>query len=161
MPLQTPPPPSISPAQMNLLRVVAAMAWADGNLAEEEVDVMLDSFSGLFAADAPQKEELRQELRDYVMQNIPLEELIPKLQTIEERELVLRLGYAVINSSARTPEEELVNDDEAEAYQHLVKLLDFAPETVQRVEAEAIADLSHSEGLIERLTRHLGEFIGH
>lgn len=161
MPLQTPPPPSISPAQMNLLRVVAAMAWADGNLAEEEVDVMLDSFSGLFAADAPQKEELRQELRDYVMQNIPLEELIPKLQTIEERELVLRLGYAVINSSARTPEEALVNDDEAEAYQHLVKLLDFAPETVKRVEAEAIADLSHSEGLIERLTRHLGEFIGH
>ncbi|GAB4462582.1 MAG: hypothetical protein OHK0037_13720 [Elainellaceae cyanobacterium] len=161
MPLQTPPPPSISPGQMNLLRVVAAMAWADGNLAEEEVDVMLDSFSGLFAADAPQKEELRQELRDYVMQNIPLEELIPKLQTIEERELVLRLGYAVINSSARTPDEELVNDDEAEAYQHLVKLLDFAPETVKRVEEEAIADLSHSEGLIERLTRHLGEFIGH
>ncbi|MFQ3619128.1 MAG: TerB family tellurite resistance protein [Cyanobacteriota bacterium] len=161
MPLQTPPPPSISPSQMTLLRVVAAMAWADGNLAEEEVDLMLDSFSGLFAADAPQKEELRRELRDYVMQNIPLEELIPKLQTIEERELVLRLGYAVINSSARTPDEDLVNDEEAEAYQRLVDLLGFAPETVKRVEEEAIADLSHSEGLIERLTRHLGEFIGH
>ncbi|MDG2615371.1 TerB family tellurite resistance protein [Thermoleptolyngbya sichuanensis A183] len=161
MPLQTPPPPSISPSQMNLLRVVAAMAWADGNLAEEEVDVMLDSFSGLFAADAPQKEELRKELRDYVMQNIPLEELIPKLQTIEERELVLRLGYAVINSSARTPDEELVNAEEAEAYQRLVNLLGFAPETVKRVEEEAIADLSQSEGLIERLTRHLGDFIGH
>ncbi|MFQ3626510.1 MAG: TerB family tellurite resistance protein [Cyanobacteriota bacterium] len=161
MPLQTPPPPSISPSQMTLLRVVAAMAWADGNLAEEEVDLMLDSFSGLFAADAPQKEELRRELRDYVMQNIPLEELIPKLQTIEERELVLRLGYAVINSSARTPVEDLVNDEEAEAYQRLVDLLGFAPETVKRVEEEAIADLSHSEGLIERLTRHLGEFIGH
>lgn len=161
MPLQTPPPPSISPSQMTLLRVVAAMAWADGNLAEEEVDVMLDSFSGLFAADAPQKEELRKELRDYVMQNIPLEELIPKLQTIEERELVLRLGYAVINSSARTPDEELVNDEEAEAYQRLVDLLGFAPETVKRVEEEAIADLSQSEGLIERLTRHLGDFIGH
>jgi tellurite resistance protein len=146
---------------MTLLRVVAAMAWADGNLAEEEVDVMLDSFSGLFAADAPQKEELRKELRDYVMQNIPLEELIPKLQTIEERELVLRLGYAVINSSARTPDEELVNAEEAEAYQRLVNLLGFAPETVKRVEEEAIADLSQSEGLIERLTRHLGDFIGH
>ncbi|GAB4437721.1 MAG: hypothetical protein OHK0035_26170 [Cyanobacteria bacterium J069] len=146
---------------MTLLRVVAAMAWADGNLAEEEVDVMLDSFSGLFAADAPQKEELRQELRDYVMQNIPLGELIPKLQTIEERELVLRLGYAVINSSARTPDEELVNAEEAAVYQELVDLLGFAPETVKRVEEEAIADLQQSEGLIERLTRHLGDFIGH
>jgi tellurite resistance protein len=161
MTLQTPPPPSISPSQMTLLRVVAAMAWADGNLAEEEVEVMLDSFSGLFAADAPQKEELRRELRDYLMQNIPLEELIPKLQTIEERELVLRLGYAVINSSARTPDEDLVNDEEAKAYQRLVDLLGFAPETVKRVEEEAIADLAHSEGLIERLTRHLGNFIGH
>ncbi|GAB4133741.1 MAG: hypothetical protein Fur0046_04800 [Cyanobacteria bacterium J069] len=160
MPLP-PPPPSISPSQMTLLRVVAAMAWADGNLAEEEVDVMLDSFSGLFAADAPQKEELRQELRDYVMQNIPLGELIPKLQTIEERELVLRLGYAVINSSARTPDEELVNAEEAAVYQELVDLLGFAPETVKRVEEEAIADLQQSEGLIERLTRHLGDFIGH
>ncbi len=159
MPLQPPPPPSISPSQMNMLRIVASMAWADGSLAEEEVDIMLDSFSGLFAADAPQQQVLRDELRDYVMQNLPLEELIPRLQTPAERELVLRLGYEVIKASARTPDEALINDDEAIAYKKLTDLLGFAPETVARIEGEAIAELDGDEGMIDRLTRHLGNFM--
>ena len=40
------------------------------------------------------------------MQNIDLEELTPKLQSAEEKELVLRLGYEVIGASARTHGEE-------------------------------------------------------
>ncbi|NJO79390.1 MAG: TerB family tellurite resistance protein [Cyanobacteria bacterium RM1_2_2] len=158
MTLQTPPPPSITPRQMNLLRVVTAMAWADGGLATEEVDVMLDSFSGIFAADAPQQEVLRQELQDYMMQNIPLEELTPKLQTPEEKEFVLRLGYEVIRSSARSPEEENINDDEAVAYQKLVSLLDLSPETVHQIQAEVEA--SKDEGsLVDSLTRKLEAFM--
>lgn len=157
MTLQPPPPPSITPRQMNLLRVVAAMAWSDGGLATEEVDVMLDRFSGIFATDAPQKQILRQELQDYVMQNIPLEELTPKLQTPEEKELVLQLGYEVICSSARTPEENNINEEEAAAYQKLVDLLGLPSETVQRVEAEVAAN--HSNGnLVDSLTRKLEEF---
>ncbi|MBW4655410.1 MAG: TerB family tellurite resistance protein [Kaiparowitsia implicata GSE-PSE-MK54-09C] len=159
MPLPTPPPPSISPSQMNILRIVASMAWADGNLAEEEVDLMLDRFSGMFAADAPQMQSLRQELRDYMMQNIPLEELIPKLQTAAEKELVLQLGYEVISSSSRTPEEALINADEADEYQKLITLLGFAPETVQRIEAEARTALSTDETMIDRLTRQLEVFM--
>lgn len=158
MTLQTPPPPSITPRQMNLLRVVASMAWSDGGLATEEVDIMLDRFSGIFAVDAPQQQMLRQELQDYVMQNIPLEELTPRLQTPEEKELVLRLGYEVIRSSARTPEEEHINEDEAAAYQKLVNLLDLPSDTVQRVQAEVEA--SNEEGsLVDSLTRKLQEFM--
>jgi hypothetical protein len=159
MTLQTPPPPSITPRQMNLLRVVASMAWSDGGLATEEVDVMLDRFSGIFAADAPQRDMLRQELQDYMMQNIPLEELTPKLQTPEEKELVLRLGYEVIRSSARSPEEEHINEDEAVAYQKLVDLLSLPSETVQRVQTEVEA--AGDEGnLVDSLTRKLQEFMG-
>ena len=50
--VQIPPPPSITPHQMNLLRIVTALAWSDGNLAAEEVDVMLDHFSRIFATDS-------------------------------------------------------------------------------------------------------------
>jgi hypothetical protein len=158
MTLQTPPPPSITPRQMNLLRVVAAMAWADGGLATEEVEVMLDRFSGIFAADVPQQTVLRQELQDYMMQNIPLEELTPKLQTPEEKELVLRLGYEVIRSSARTPEEEKINEEEAAAYQKLVGLLGLPAETVTKIQAEVAAD-SSSENLVDSLTRKLEAFL--
>jgi hypothetical protein len=157
MTLQPPPPPSITPRQMNLIRVVAAMAWSDGGLATEEVDVMLDRFSGIFAVDAPQQAMLRQELQDYVMQNIPLEELTPKLQSPDEKALVLGLGYEVICSSARTPGEEVINEDESAAYQKLVGLLGLPPETVQQIEAEV--DSSDSGNLIDSLTRKLEAFL--
>lgn len=158
MNLQTPPPPSISPRQMNILRIVTAMAWSDGGLATEEVDVMLDRFSGLFASEPTQHRQLEQELRDYMMQNIPLEELVPKLQSQDEKELVLRLGYEVIRSSARTPNEENINEDEAIAYEKLVGLLGLSPDTIQRIEAEAEA--SGDEGsLVDKLTHELEEFM--
>lgn len=157
--VQTPPPPSISPRQMNILRIVTAMAWSDGELAQEEVGMMLDRFSGMFAADAPQQQQLRQELQDYMMQNIPLEELIPKLQSQDERELVLRLGYEVIRSSARTPNEDMINAEEEAAFQKLVNLLNVPSDVVQRTIAEAGEKSSDDESLVDSLTRQLEEFM--
>ncbi|VXD17335.1 conserved hypothetical protein [Planktothrix serta PCC 8927] len=157
--MEVPPPPSITPRQMNLLRVVTSMAWSDGELATEEVDVMLNQFSRLFAKQEQQQQQLQQELRDYLMQNIPLEELIPKLETQAERELVLVLGYEVINSSARTPDEPKINPDEAAAYQTLLQLLNLPSDVVQRLE-EQMDSPSHSKAeLIETITRKLGAFI--
>lgn len=158
MTLQTPPPPSISPRQMNLLRVAAYMAWSDGGLAEEEADVMLNRFCRIFARNDDQHEALRQELRDYLMQNIPLDELVPKLQSQEEKELALRLGYEVISASARTPEEDVINADEALAYQQLVALLNLPPAVVQRIEAEVDAKDSGAEDVFSRMEAELRAF---
>ncbi len=156
--MQPPPPPSITPRQMNLLRVVTAMAWSDGHLAEEEVEVMLEEFSDLFAT-GDRQEQLRQELREYMMQNIPLEELIPKLQTDEERELVLMLGYEVIKSSARSPDEPDINEEEEAAYQKLVQLLGLPSDVVERVETVVNKKSQGSVGLIVTLKQKLEEFI--
>ncbi len=159
MTLQPPPPPPITPRQMTLLRVVTAMAWADGELATEEVEVMLDRFSQLFAPgnSAPQ-EQLKQELRDYMMQNLPLDELIPKLETLEERKMVLKLGYEVIASSARTPDEALINAEEAEAYKKLVQLVNLPPEEAAAIAQEAAAEIAKDQGMVETLTHELEAF---
>lgn len=159
MALQTPPPPSISPRQMTLMRIVASLAWSDGNLATEEVDLMLDRFSSLFAATAERQQVLRQELQDYLMQNIPLTELVPSLETQEERELVLRLGYEVISASARSPEEAVVNPEEASAYQRLVSLLGLPEAIAQRISQETQANSTPAQGLIDRLAEQLRGFI--
>ena len=158
MPLQPPPPPSISPSQMTLLRIVSTMAWSDGHLADEEVNVMLNQFSQLFANNASQQAALRDELRDYLMQNLPLAELVPKLSSTAERELVLKLGYQVINSSARTPGEDLINAEEAAAYERLVALLDLPADVVQRIE-QASNQAGDSNGLIDNLTSTLRTFL--
>jgi hypothetical protein len=158
--MQPPPPPSINPRQMNLLRIVASMAWSDGELATEEVDLMLNRFSRLFtASDDPQQLQMvQQELRDYLMQNLPLDELIPQLESQEERELVLQLGYEVIASSSRTPDEPKINAEEAAAYQKLVQLLNLPEEVVKTVEAEAMAD-PHDEGIVDKMVRKLQKFM--
>lgn len=156
MSVQPPPPPSISPAQMTLLRIAATMAWSDGHLADEEVEVMLDQFSRLFAQNNTHQDVLRGELRDYLMQNIPLNELVPRLTNPAEKELVLTLGYQVINASARTPDEARVNSEEANAYQKLVALLGLSAETVQRIEQDNA--VSESENLVDQLTNTLQDF---
>jgi Tellurite resistance protein TerB len=158
---QIPSPPSITPQQMNLLRVVASLAWSDDGLAAEEVDMMLDRFGSMFAQNPDQQQALRQELQDYMMQNIGLEELTPKLQTPEEKELVLRLGYEVISASARTPDEDKINAKEAVAYQKLVNLLALPPATVQRIEGEFPSTAKTSNGnVIESLVQKLKQFMG-
>ena len=160
MAVQPPPPPSITPRQMNLLRIVAYMAWSDGQLAQEEVELMLNRFSSLFATGDSQK-QLQEELRDYLMQNIPLEESIPKLESQQERELVLKLGYEVIACSARTPDEPNINQNEEVAYQKLKQLLEIKRDEVERIETEANTQLNQQQkgGIVEIMTRGLEKFM--
>ncbi|MGF1535456.1 MAG: TerB family tellurite resistance protein [Elainellaceae cyanobacterium] len=155
---QTPPPPSISPRQMTLLRIVAYMAWSDGGLAEEEADVMLDRFSKIFAGDDSQAAELQKELRAYLMQNIPLGELVPKLQSHEERTLVLRLGYEVIRANTRSPGEAAINEEEAAAYHQLKTLLGLPEEEVQQIQAEVEAEGHQPSEMVGTLTRELRNY---
>jgi hypothetical protein len=159
MALQPPPPPSISPDQMTLLRIVSTMAWSDGNLAEEEVDVMLKQFSQLFTNGHGQQDALQKELRDYLMQNIPLDELVPKLTSQAEKELVLRLGYQVISVSALAPGEDNINQEEAQAYAKLLALLDLPPQRVTQIEQEATQENLTGHGLINHMTEKLRSFM--
>lgn len=137
---QTPQPPSITPSQMTMLRIVTAMAWSDGSLDRDEAELILNLLSSLFATHPSQQQELRQELRDYLMQDIPLDELIPKLQNSAERELAMWLGYEVMRASARSPEEAKINHDEFAAYQQLVQLLNLSAEVSQSIETRVAVE---------------------
>lgn len=153
-------PPAISPKEMNFLRIVTAMAWADGQLEADEIRIMLDEFAELFAKSEADKPALRRSLREYLEQNVPLEELIPQLQSEEERKLVLRLVYQVIQASRRRPDEPLVNMDEAAAYQRLVRLLELPGDVVAEIESSVIPpDDSAGGGIIKTLATRLHRLI--
>lgn len=145
---------------MNLLRVVISMAWADETLEQKEVDVMVQRFSQLFATDPEQQTYLQQQLTEYLIQNIPLKEAVGKLTNTAEKEVALRLSYEVINASARTPEEDTVNQPEKEAYNELLSLLDLPEETVKRAEKEATASLEQGgDNIIDMLAYQLKEYL--
>ncbi len=153
-------PPPISPRQMHLLRAVLSMAWADDTLEQKEVEVMLSRFSQLFADGPEQKSYLQQQLQEYFVQDVPLEEAVSNLETDADKELVLRLSYEVINASARTPDEAVVNQAESEAYQKLMTLLDLPDATVKQAEAEATASLKQgSDNVVDMLAFKLRDYL--
>lgn len=159
MTLQELPPP-INPRQMDILRAVAAMAWADGKLEPDEIRLMLDEFAMLFAKTDAERNSLKNRLRDYLGQNIPLEEVVPHIKSIEDRKLTLKLGYQVIQASRRNPDEPRVNLDEAAAYQRLVRILDLPSEMVADIEASIVPpDEFYPNGIIKALASRLHKLL--
>ena len=153
-------PPPISPKQMNLLRVVLSMAWADSTLEQKEVDVMLGRFSQLFASEPQQQAYLQGQLKEYFVQDIPLEEAASKITSDAEKEVALRLSYEVINASARTPDEAKVNQAESEAYQRLITQLNLPSDTVKRAEQEATASLNKGgDNIVDMLAYQLKDYL--
>lgn len=126
---------SLSPEQMLLLRIAATMAWADDNFADVQQEVILDRLSRKFAYSPEEQASLRDDLRNLLAKEIPLEDLVPKLTTDTQREDALMLSYEVISSNT-------INQTEAVVYQKLLNLLNLPPETVQRLEAAALEELA-------------------
>ncbi|MEL6470875.1 MAG: TerB family tellurite resistance protein [Cyanobacteria bacterium J06623_4] len=153
-------PPPISPRQMNMMRVVLSMAWADKTLEQKEVDIMLTRFSQLFATDPEQQTYLQEQLKEYFVQDIPLIESVSKLTSDAEKEVALRLSYEVINASARSPHEATVNQEENDAYQALLLLLNLPEDTVRRAEKEATASLEKGgNNIVDMLAYQLREYL--
>ena len=126
---------SLTPEQMLLLRIAATMAWADDNFADVQQEVILDRLSRKFAHSPEEQASLRDDLRDLLAKEIPLEDLVPQLTTDAQREEALMLSYEVISSNT-------INQTEAVVYQKLLNLLNLPPETVQRLESAALEELA-------------------
>ncbi len=153
------PPPSITPQQMNLLRIAASMAWADGQLEPKEISLLLTRLSDLFAVSPAHREQLVEELQEYIQQKLPLDELIPKLESQAERELVLKLGYEVIYCSTRNPDEPRINMEEASAYQKLLKLLNLPPDIVEKLEEEAVQAVEQGAEVSDIMAQTMANYL--
>ncbi|NER79833.1 MAG: urea ABC transporter ATP-binding protein UrtD [Leptolyngbya sp. SIO1D8] len=125
---------SISHDQMLMLRIAATMAWADNNFEPLEQNLILERLSQQFVHDSEQQAVLKDELKNLLAKQIPLEELVPKLTSAAQREQALILSYEVVSANQ-------INEAEAAVYQKLVKLLDLPSETVSRLETAALENL--------------------
>lgn len=154
-------PPTISPQQMNILRAVTSMAWADGVLEPAEIEVMSTQLAARFAPDPSQQPALSQQIQDYFNQRIPLAEVLPKITQENDRRLILKLGYLVIAASARTPDEPRVNLEEQAAFRSLVEQLALPASVVQAVSAEIQSDPADTSvdpltALVQGFSSHYG-----
>jgi urea transport system ATP-binding protein len=125
---------TLAPDQMLLLRIAATMAWADDNFADVQQELILDRLSKKFAPSPDEQGSLREELKNLLAKEIPLEDLVPQLSTEAQKEEALMLSYEVISSNQ-------INAEETVVYQKLVDLLGLPAETVSRLEAAALQNL--------------------
>jgi urea transport system ATP-binding protein len=126
---------TLAPDQMLLLRIAATMAWADDNFADVQQELILDRLSKRFAPSPDEQAGLREELKNLLAKEIPLEDLVPQLTTEAQKEEALMLSYEIISSNQ-------INAEEAVVYQNLVDLVGLPPETVSRLEAAALQNLA-------------------
>ena len=123
--------PSLSPHQLKLLRIIAAVADADGKISPIEMEIILDKLSQVFADNPQEQTKLREELKDYLLQGVDtdLEVMIAEITDPEERQLILNLSRQILGSHD-------AQDLEWTAYQTLVKALNFSLEVLTELESE-------------------------
>jgi urea transport system ATP-binding protein len=117
---------SLDQDEIVIARIAATMAWSDFNLTPQQQDIILANLSRKFAASSSEESQLKEELANFLAENIPLTDLVPLLQTEEEKKQVLKLSYQVISQNG-------INDLENQAYQELVKLLNLPDEVVNSI----------------------------
>lgn len=123
--------PSLSPHQLKLLRVIAAVADADGKISPIEMEIILDKLSQVFADNPQEQTKLREELKEYLLQGVDtdLEVMIAEITDPEERQLILNLSRQILGNHD-------TQDLEWTAYQTLVKALNVPPEVLTKLESE-------------------------
>lgn len=126
--------PSLSPHQLKVLRIIAAVADADGKISAAEMAIILNQLSQIFASKADEQEQLRQELQDYLLQSSELnvETLLSEVTDLEERKFILKLSGQVLASHE-------ADDLEWTAYQRLAQAFNLPLEIMEEIEQDAIA----------------------
>ncbi|MFQ6537111.1 MULTISPECIES: hypothetical protein [Aphanothece] len=151
------PTEQLRPSQRALLRIVCWVAWADGDFAEEErqllerivADTMPEAASPILAADAAAR--LAGESPD----PRALEHLVGMLESDDQRQLALKLAYQMVNASRTAGEPSAVNLQEKLAYRRLVDALGLDEQAVQEAEWAARQDLGTGSSAFDLLASGL------
>ncbi|MFM8278274.1 MAG: TerB family tellurite resistance protein [Cyanobium sp.] len=123
--------------QLDLLRIVCCVAWADGDVSASERQLLERLVAHYFLASDEEGESLlaaARQLAAWSQDLSLLEELVPRLELAEDRLLALKLSYQIARSDRRSPDEPCINPEEKRAYRRLVELCDLPEQQVREVE---------------------------
>jgi hypothetical protein len=154
-------PANLRPEEFNILQIVSAMAWADGEFVSEERDALFAMLAKLFAETEEEAELLYQTLQSQTP--TPLEELVAKLTSEDDRELALKLSYMVIQASDSSPNqaaEAPINSKEKAAYRRLIDLLGLPDGSIEKTEWAVDEELKQHGKRAYAVSSRIGQFFG-
>ena len=157
---QAPSLEALSASQRALLRIVCWVAWADGDFALEERDLLENVVARLLLveASAGAAEAAVRELALEQLQQVDLAALVAALQSADERQLAVKLALQMVSVNQGPADDGPINPAEKQAYRRLVEALGLPETEVQEAEWAARQELNHQRSLLEVLTGALVRF---
>jgi hypothetical protein len=155
--MPTSPPPG---ADLDLFRIVCAVAWADGDFAPEERD-LLERLIRRYTGEAGRQAEADSAaLAHEPLRPAALEALVPRLGSEEDRELALKLSHMMVRIGRRSADEAIINPPEKAAYRRLVELLGLPQRRVEQIEWAAAEELEACSGILDVLAQRFRHLLG-
>lgn len=114
---------SFESVEIVMIRIAASMAWSDFNLTPEEQEIIVNKLSIEFAESEEEIPQIKEDLVNFLAEDVSLSDLVPQLENEEQKEKVLQLSYQIISDHG-------INDLESKSFQELITLLEFSAEKV-------------------------------
>lgn len=138
-------------ADLDLLRILCCVAWADGDFSPEEQDLLDRLIQRYGIAEGP---EGNASVAAGVLAASPesveaLDRLVPRLSSAEERQLAVKLAYMMMRLGSRGEGDSGINAREKAAYRRLVEAIALPESEIQEAEWAGEQELSaHNSGLL-------------
>jgi uncharacterized tellurite resistance protein B-like protein len=135
--------------QLDLLRIVCCVAWADGDVSADEKRLLEKLVAQYFPGSngASSTEEAARQLAAWSLDDTVLEEAIRRLDSEEDRVLALKLANMMARVSQRPEDTSPINAQEKALYRRLVESLGLSENQVKEAEWAAEQDLASGKGV--------------
>ena len=150
-PQVAPPLEQLTASQRALLRIACWVAWADGDLAEEERALLERLVFRLLPAEVGvmQAEDAFHALVAEPPQTADLDALVAALSSSDERQLAVKLAVQMLAVNQRPGDDAPVNPAEKQAYRRLLEALQLPEAVVAEAEWAARRELEQKRSLLE------------
>lgn len=141
----------LSPSQHALLRLLCWVAWADGEVAEEE-RALITRLAGRLLSQADSVEAVSALVAE---PSDDLDPLVAQLHSRDDRLLLVKLAVQVAGSSRGPHDEHAINPAERAAYRRLLDALQLPQAEVEAAEWAGQKALQDKPALLDRLNQLL------
>ena len=134
---------------LDLLKIACCVAWSDGDVCVEEKQLLDDLVFRYFPLEVGDSslEAATSQLTAWAMDLSALDEVIPRLNSEEDKLLAVKFAYMVARVGQNPGDRSAINADEKKAYRYLVAALGMGERQVEEVEWAADKELDSSKGI--------------
>jgi len=156
----TQPLESLTPQQRALLQIVCWVAWADGDFAQQERELLEKLVARLLQLDAadPATQEAVRGVAMEPMVDVDLAALVAVLHDSDERRLAVKLALQMVSISQGADDAAAINPAEKQAYRRLVEALALSEDDIRESEWAARQELDRKPSLLDLLGGALERF---